>query len=200
MPRTTRPSAASARIPATLRPPTQHVVRMLHGRLDVRPAPRSPPPRPRRRRARARAGVPAARRARARSRRAGSIRPARPKLRPRRPRPSVCSSVATTAPSRAPSSSRWVDAQLSTNVYGRPNRPRRCGTHVALPHYTRRRVTVAAPLRAGDNRSDPPAPPPVPAARRGRRARAGRARRRAQARDRRGLRRALSRATRSCPA
>src|SRR3954464_10459760 len=48
--------------------------------------------------------------------------------RPRRPRPSVCSSATATAPSGSSgASSRWVDGQLSTNVYSCPKRPRRRG-------------------------------------------------------------------------
>ena len=49
--------------------------------------------------------------------------------RPRRPRPSVCSSATATAPSGASGARRrWVEGVLETKRYSRPKRPRRRGT------------------------------------------------------------------------
>ena len=198
MPSTTRPSTASARIPATLRPPTS----TSFGCLTVVRRPVSDVDRLRDCRAGderelgSRAGGTGGSSTIEKSRLvpAGACH-----VRPSRPRPSVCSPVAATAPSGAPSSSRCVDAHRSTNVNGRPKRPRSRGDDVACRTTLGARDRVGA-LRAGDNRADPPPPPPLSAPGRGRRARAGHARGRAQARDGRGLRRPLSRATRSCRA
>ena len=89
---------ASARMPASFRPPTIHVVRPLHAGARARWPPGCPRRRPRRPRSSAAAPPPA----RGRST-AETYRPAPAgddQLRPCRPRPADCASATTTQPSR----------------------------------------------------------------------------------------------------
>src|SRR6476620_10314462 len=128
IPSTTRPSADSPRIPATLWPP----IRTSLGCFNVGSSPVTV------RIASAQASAPttvssgnraASTCGRSCTEQRTLVPGAASQRRPRRPRPSVCSSATATAPS-GPSkgSSRWVDGDLSTYVYSRPKRPLRRGT------------------------------------------------------------------------
>ena len=130
-PRTTLPSAASARIPATFLPRTS----TSFGGLTFAESPVC---------REIAAHTASAARTVSSGSRSGStagvstIEKRRPAsfgashTRPSRPRPAVCSSAATTAPSGAPSSMRWVDAHASNHRNGTPNRPRGTSCIAAL--------------------------------------------------------------------